>query len=195
MKFAINRKIIAFILTAIVICCFSACGKTAADNVRHSSEPTPTNAYKLLYKSVKAKNTDDIKSVLTQKTLNFVDSAAQRQNVTVEKVLENGLTATTFTTVMPEIRDERIKDDMGAIEVWNYKDSKWEDLPFINENGGWKLAVGDVFGGTYKSPGKGRAQIEFEAKPQPTITRDAPANSNSVIPNAPNSAINPANSK
>lgn len=52
---------------------------------------------------------------------------------------------------------------MGALEVWNSTDKKWEDLPFVREESGWKLAIGDVFANTYRSPGKGRDMIEKEA--------------------------------
>jgi hypothetical protein len=89
--------------------------------------------------------------------------AAQRNNTPVEKMYENGFTATTFSETLPELRDERIKENMGALEVWNAKDNKWEDLPFINEDGGWKLAVGDLFADTYKSPGRGLDSLEKEA--------------------------------
>jgi hypothetical protein len=52
---------------------------------------------------------------------------------------------------------------MGALEVWNSKESKWEDLPFIREESGWKLAVGDIFVGNWKSPGLGRDAKERAA--------------------------------
>ena len=52
---------------------------------------------------------------------------------------------------------------MGAVEVWNSRDSKWEDLPFVKEDGMWKLAVGDVFAGSYQSPGMGLDRKEKEA--------------------------------
>ena len=64
---------------------------------------------------------------------------------------------------LPNIRDERVKDNMGALEVWNSKESKWEDLPFMVEGGQWKLAIGEMWANTWKSPGKGRDQIEKEA--------------------------------
>ena len=80
-----------------------------------------------------------------------------------KKFFENGFTATTFADSLPEIRDERVNGDMGSVEVWNSKDSRWEDLPFVKEEGGWKLAVGDLFAGTFNSPGKGRAAKEMEA--------------------------------
>ncbi len=93
------------------------------------------------------------------------------------------MTATTMTDSLPNIRDERIADDMGAIEVWNTKDSRWEDLPFILEDGGWKLAVGDQWAGTFKSPGKGRDLVEREAANAlaPAATATVPAN-NANIP-------------
>lgn len=38
-----------------------------------------------------------------------------------------------------------------------------EDLPFVRESDGWKLAIGELFSGTYKSPGKGKSVIDQEA--------------------------------
>ena len=130
---------------------------------------TPTDAYKMLFTAVKAKNTDAIKRMLSQKTQSFAESVAGQQNKPVPSVLENGFTATTFAGNLPRSRDERIKDNMGALEVWSEKDNRWEDLPFIKEADGWKLAIGDIFAGTHQSPGKGQAQIESEASNANTI--------------------------
>lgn len=117
----------------------------------------------MIYNNVKAKQPAEIKKLLSEKTLGLAQAQAQQQKNPLDKIVENGLTATTFSDTMPEIRDERVSGEMGAVEVYNSKDARWEDLPFIKEKGGWKLAVGDIFAGTYKSPGKGLAQIESEA--------------------------------
>src|SRR5215813_12641837 len=101
-----------------------ACGQPAGS----SSEDSPTGAYKRLYEAVKSKNADAIKAAMTQKTLEFAKMAGAQQNKPVEQVLENGFTATTFSPNLPEIRDQRIDGDMGAIEVYNAKDKTWEDL-------------------------------------------------------------------
>jgi hypothetical protein len=127
------------------------------------SDNSPTGAYKRLYAAVKAKNTEAIKQQFTKSSVDFGAMFAERSGKTLEQAYENGFTATTFSPTLPEIRDERIKDNMGAVEVWNSKDKVWEDLPFIYEDGAWKLAVGDIFAGTYQSPGKGRDQLEKEA--------------------------------
>lgn len=143
----------------------------------------PADGYKKLYSAVKSKNTDAIKARMTAKTLSFAEVAAKRNNTPIEKVFENGFTATTFAETLPEIRDERIKENMGAVEVWNANDRRWEDLPFILEGGEWKLAIGDLFAGTYKSPGRGRAMREAEA-----TNKSAASN----IPPAPSANQNPS---
>lgn len=123
----------------------------------------PGDGYRKLYEAVKSKNTAAIKARMTKKTHDFAEMASKRNNTPIEKVFENGFTATTFAEDLPEIRDERVKVNMGAVEVWNANDRRWEDLPFIKEDGEWKLAVGDLFMGSYKSPGKGRSTREAEA--------------------------------
>ena len=118
---------------------------------------------------------------MSQKTVGFAEGVAGQQKKSVEAVYENGFTATTFSPTMPKMRDERVKDNMGALEVWNEKDKKWEDLPFIKEEDGWKLAIGDIFAGSYQKPAKGQAQIEDEA-----------SNTNKMIPYS-NANVNGAN--
>lgn len=140
-----------------------AIGVFFACNQPSGGGATPTEAYKNLYAAVKSKNTESIKRQLTKKSIEFGQMAAQRNNTPLEKMYENGFTATTFSETLPTMRDERINGDMGALEVWNSKNSVWEDLPFIKEDGAWKLAVGDQFADTYKSPGPGRDQIEKQA--------------------------------
>ena len=128
------------------------------------SGDSPTEAYKRLYSAVKSKDTDAIKKQLTKKSVDFGLMVSQRNNSPIDKVYENGFTATTFAETLPTIRDERVSGDFGAAEVWNSKESKWEDLNFIKEDGVWKFAVGDVWANTYKSPGKGRDQRDFRGR-------------------------------
>ncbi|MBK9163842.1 MAG: hypothetical protein IPM21_08015 [Acidobacteria bacterium] len=154
-----------------------ACGDAALKGGGASA----TEAYKKLYEAVKSKNTEAIKSNMSKKTLEFAEMVAARNNTPIEKVFENGFTATTMADSLPEIRDERTGDEFAAVEVWNGRDNKWEDIGFVNEDGVWKLAVGEMFGGTFKSPGKGRDQREKEA---------ANAVGNTMVPGMPNANVN-----
>ena len=123
---------------------------------------SPTSAYMKLYAAVKMGKTDGIKATMSAKTIEFCLMVSERNGTPLEKVFQNGLTATTFSQHLPTTRDERIKFNMGAVEVWNAKDGKWEDLPFIFEEGSWKLAVGELFAGTYKSPDSSRSRLAAE---------------------------------
>jgi hypothetical protein len=73
----------------------------------------------MIYNNVKAKQPAEIKQLMSEKTIGLAQAQAQRQNSPLEKIFENGFTATTFSPTMPEIRDERVSGDMGAIEVYN----------------------------------------------------------------------------
>lgn len=171
-------------LTAL-LALFLACGNApggGSSTTTSSASGSPTEAYKALYAAVKSKDTEKIKAVMSKKTLEFGQMVSARNNTPIEKVYENGFTATTFAETLPEIRDERVKDNFAAVEVWNAKDNRWEDLGFVNEDGAWKLAIGEMFGGTFKSPGKGRAVKEQEAANM--------ANGNNMIPMLPANGAN-----
>lgn len=165
-KILVSVQIVLLFLLAV------ACGdtqqpasnsNTAAEKVCDPISDTPTEAYKRLFSAVKEKNVENIKSSISKKTQELAAFTAERQKSPIEKVYENGFTGTTFSPTLPEIRDERVKGCWAAVEVRNSKDQRWEDLPYVQEDGVWKLAFGEAFAGSYKSPGKGRDQIENEA--------------------------------
>ncbi|MFN2502040.1 MAG: hypothetical protein ABR530_08515 [Pyrinomonadaceae bacterium] len=167
---------ILFILSALLVA--AACVACVDNNVGD----TPTQAYMRLYAAVKSKDIAAIKKNLTKKTIDFGAMAADRNKTPAEKMYENGFTATTFAETLPEIRDERVQENMGAVEVWNSRDSEWEDLPFMREDGVWKLAVGEVFAGIYKQPTQGRAIKEKIAANALNPPPAPQANTNNAAP-------------
>lgn len=147
---------------------------------------SPSEAYRMLFAAVKSQDTAKIKLMFSQKSIGLAEMQAGRSNQPVEKVYANGFSETTFADNMPQIRDERIKEDSGAVEVWNEKRKTWEDIPFIKEGGSWKAAFGDAFAGTWKSPGKGQAIIEQEninASQPKQVPQNPMANSNANFTN------------
>jgi hypothetical protein len=161
MKRIILYSVLLTIGTILIGCNPQSGAKT--NNPSGAGEDSPTGAYKRLYAAVKAKDSEAIKAAMSKKSLDFAKMAAGQQNKPLEKVLENGFTATTFADSLPQIRDERVAGDMGAVEVHNDKENKWEDLPFVREDGGWKLAIGEMFANTWKSSGKSQSEKEREA--------------------------------
>lgn len=182
--------IVFLALAAILVGCNPQSPANSTSNPTGIGENSPTGAYKRLYAAVKAKDVDAIKAAMTKKSIDFAKMAAAQQNKPVEQVLENGFTATTFSPTLPPMRDERVNGDMGAVEVYNSKDNRWEDLPFILEDGAWKLAIGEMFANTYKSPGKSQSEKEREATNAMTnnlipMNVNANANFRSARPVAP----------
>ena len=163
MRSLLLTAFLTLMLALMFACQPGATGSNSGGGGTSGASGSPTEAYKQLYAAVKSKDVEKIKATMSKKTQEFAQMVAARQNSPIEKVFENGFTATTFAETLPEIRDERISGEFGAVEVWNAKDKRWEDLGFIVEDGGWKLAIGEMFGGTFKSPGVGRATKEQEA--------------------------------
>jgi hypothetical protein len=180
MKFEVGQKIIALGFVFGFIALAFACNQQQ----KIGNAQNPTEAYKMLYAAVKTKDTDKIKMMFSKDTQGFAEFVAGQQKKDIKDVYANGFTATTFADKLPQIRDERVKDNMGAVEVYNEKDKKWEDLPFIKEDDGWKLAVGDTFKGTYQKPDKPQSEKEQEAA---NI-----ANANMAPPNMANVKTNSA---
>lgn len=171
------RSLLITTLLAVFLSATLAC-----ENMSSSKTSSPTEAYKQLFTAVKSKDTEKIKAVMSKKSQEFAEMVAGRQGQPVDKVYENGFTATTFANTLPEIRDERVSGEFGAVEVWNEKEKRWEDLGFVLEDGTWKLAIGEMFGGTFKSPGMGRDQkekIAANAVSNNLVPMDANMNSNS----------------
>lgn len=138
-------------------------GENAGSETIKSGNPaTPTEAYKKLYTAVKSKDKATIKSLMSKDSIGLAQMQAGQSKKEVDEVLANAFTSTTFSAKLPPMRDERVKGKFGAVEVYDYSKQQWQDIPFVIEEGMWKLAVGNLFAGTFESPGKGRAVIERE---------------------------------
>ncbi len=154
------QRILTLSFTLALIAASFACQREKPAITGHAS---PTEAYKALFAAVKSKDIEAIKKNISKKTLELGKMSMERFKKTEKEAYENGFTATTFSDTLPSMRDERIKDNFGALEVWNTRESKWDDVAFVFEDGGWKLGMGDAFSGTFQVPAKGRDQIEKEA--------------------------------
>ena len=211
MKFKNSSKIIFTILATICALIAFACNNSPSGNstkktnstnsansapetkpptltdVPVSNAKTPTEAYRMLFAAVKSQDPVKIKSMLSLGSMGLAEMASGQQKKPVEEVIKNGFTETTFADDYPQMRDERIKDNFAAVEVWSEKSKRWEDVPFVMEDGSWKVAIGDMFGGKWTSPGKGQAAREQEnantANPNlieklPAANTNAPTNFN-----------------
>lgn len=140
----LNKLLLLFVGIAVALT--AAC---SSSTTKPQGDDTPTAAFKRLFEAVKSKNTDNIKKTVSKQTQAFAESMMQIQQKSADDMYKNGFLDATMGGALPEMRDERIKGNFGAVEVKS-PNGTWQDAPFVLEDGEFKLAVGDVFNDTFK---------------------------------------------
>ncbi len=101
---------------------------------------TPTATFKAFYDASKKKDVTAMKKSLSKGTLDMFDKLAKEQNKTTDDMLKD-VDKDDKSDKMPETRNEKINGDTATLEVKNEKTNKWDPLPFVKENGEWKIAL------------------------------------------------------
>lgn len=124
-----NRKIIsltgALIALAFVV---TACNKAGS---------TPTATAKAFYDAVKSKDVQGMKNTMSKDSIKELDDMAKASGKTVDDILKQG-PGGDFPDAF-ESKDEKITGDTATIKMKG-KGEKWDTLPFIKEDGQWKIA-------------------------------------------------------
>ncbi len=100
---------------------------------------SPTETMKALNDASKTKDVETIKKLVSKGTLDLLNKAAKDQNTTVDELLKKD-DGSPFQE-LPETRNEKITGDAATIEVKNNATNDWETLPFVKEDGIWKIAL------------------------------------------------------
>lgn len=170
MKF---MKIYKFAFIALLALIFMACQAT-------NQTLSPTETMKALNDASRKKDVETIKKLVSKSTLDQLEQSAQQQKTTVNELLrpEDGAPF----QELPETRNEKISGDAATIEIRNNATNDWETMPFVKENGVWKIAydkfVEDIM-----------QRMNEEIKELPVSPSPA-ANSEVPQQTQPNSAVN-----
>jgi Domain of unknown function (DUF4878) len=101
---------------------------------------TPTATFKAFFEASRKKDVAGMKKALSKGTLEMYDKLAKEQNKSTDDLLKE-TDKDDKSEKMPETRNEKITGDTATLEVKNDKTGKWETLPFVKENGEWKIAL------------------------------------------------------
>ena len=102
----------------------------------------PTDTLKALSDASKKKDVEAIKKHLSQGTLALLETGAQEQKKSVDQILKEKDGAP--FPKLPELGAEQVEGETATLEVKNTESGKFEKLPFVKENGEWKVAI-DVY--------------------------------------------------
>ena len=106
---------------------------------------SPTATLKAFYTATQKKDAEGIKKTLSKGTIEMLEGFAKLQNKTLDETLKSGLAKDSATEKMPETRNEKIDGDRATLEVKNDKTGQWETLPFVKEEGSWKIAFDQLY--------------------------------------------------
>ena len=103
-----------------------------------ASEPsTPLQTFKTYTKALKQKDYTTMKLLLSNATIKMHEKEAKAQGVTVDDIIKR---ETLFSEGQKsvEYRDEKIDGDKATLLVKN-SSLAWETVPFVREDGVWKI--------------------------------------------------------
>ena len=119
------------ILILLAVFAFLSC----ADNRRAA---TPLDTLKVYNLAIKQKDVAKMKSLLSKGSLKMAEEEAKAQGVSVDEIVQGETFYSPGQTTV-KIRNEKIEGDKATIEVENSLGT-WDTVPFIKEDGKWKIA-------------------------------------------------------
>lgn len=88
-------------------------------------------------KALKAKDYTTMKLLLSDATIKMHEKEAKAQGVTVDDIVKRETLISEKQTAV-EYRNEKVDGDKASIQVKNSYGS-WETVPFVREDGVWKI--------------------------------------------------------
>ncbi|MGD9561902.1 MAG: hypothetical protein AB7F88_06755 [Pyrinomonadaceae bacterium] len=124
-------KYLTKILILVVLSSMLACSSV------ESGPASPTQTFKTYTKAIKNKDIATMKLLLSAETMKMNELEAQASGRSVDEVVMN---ETLFSENQKTVkfRNEKIDGDKATLEVENTFGT-WETVPFIKEDGVWKI--------------------------------------------------------
>lgn len=125
------KRFYQILLISLLALMFVACGET-------QKLDTPLDTLKAYTQAIKKKDTATMKSLLSKGSLKMASDEAKAQNISSDEVLQRETLFSSDQKTL-EFRNEKVEGDSATIEV---KDSfgSFDKVPFIKEDGNWKIA-------------------------------------------------------
>lgn len=101
-------------------------------------EETPTDVLKKFVEATQKKDVETLKQTLSSGTLQMIELSAQKENISLDEALRRDDGA---LKEVPETRSEVIEGDTATIEVKNGATNDLDKIPFVREEGKWKIAL------------------------------------------------------
>ena len=113
--------------------------KSEAPKTETAAIKSPTETMVAFVEALKSKDGAVIKGTLSKTSLTQLEEAAKAGKTTIDQIITEGEDMSKEKT--PEMKDEKIDGDNATIQVQDEKTKKWDTVPFVKEDGKWKIAL------------------------------------------------------
>lgn len=100
---------------------------------------SPTETMVAFVEALKKNDNAVIKNILSKSALAELEKAAAMDNKTLDEMITDGKDLS--DEKMPEMKNEKIDGDSATLEVEDERSKKWQTVPFVKEDGIWKIAL------------------------------------------------------
>src|SRR3982751_5699022 len=98
---------------------------------------TPLETFKTYTKAYKQKDATSMKVLISKDSMKMHEQEAKAQGVSVDEIIKRETLFNPDQTTV-EFRNEKIDGDKATLEVKNSL-GMWETVPFVKEDGVWKI--------------------------------------------------------
>ena len=148
-----------------------------------SNQTAANSPADILKQYVAASQRQDIaamKALLSKGSLDLIEKSAQTQGTTTDAILRREASVKIKTA--PETRNEKIEGETATVEVKNETNGSFDmTMPFVRENGAWKIARDKYIEEILKKAGD-----EVNKK----LANSALSNNNPAVNSNANNAVN-----
>lgn len=123
----------------------SSANKNSSTTASAGDYSTPTAALTTFYNATKGGDVEGVKRSMSKKSLDFIEKGAAKDKKSVDDALKEMVKDSTTPNAL-ETRNEKIDGDKATVEAKDDKTDKWDKIPFVRENGQWKIAMFDEVG-------------------------------------------------
>jgi hypothetical protein len=131
-----KRAVGLFLIFALATIAFAtACSRNAASM-------SPTEVFKAYYDASMKKDYATAKQYLSKNSQALLEKAAQAQNKSLEEMMSQSADVAKAQNETPQYGNEQINGDTATIDVSGK--GQTVKMPFVKEDGGWKIAIDKV---------------------------------------------------
>jgi len=100
---------------------------------------SPTETLKTFLEASKKKDVEVVKKTLSKGTMSLIEESAKARGTTIDELLKKD--SGVPLNELPEIRGETIEGETASVEVKNMVTGDFDRIPFVKEEGNWKIAL------------------------------------------------------